>query len=237
MQRSANFLQLLNSSGKLNVNICFGNPTLRKENIGCNWCAKNRRCEFLMIRGLMGVVDQRRMNVWTGECGLKCNFFSKSLEKHYKCSLFNLSLSDKKEPKKDEFRRKDRTGLRRRGGDVGSDGDPSEQEQHTLIQQHAKVRGQVVLILLWTACRSSSEYSSSSAAVLASSTPPSMLGVPSGKESSSVLMAWKASDRRRDIWHWWGAESSTEEPLTWKKNIRVNRPEGWIKQLTVFTGV
>lgn len=59
---------------------------------------------------------------------------------------------------------------------------------------------------LWTACSSSSEYSSSRAAVFTSPNPsdsppstPSIPGAPSGRQSSSTLIAWKASDRRLAI--------------------------------------
>ena len=81
-----------------------------------------------------------------------------------------------------------------------------------------------LLLLLVTACRRSREYSSRSAAVFTSPTPPSPPstpnmpgGAPSGRQSSSALIARKASDRTTAICCWSGAESGWEEPLTWRR--------------------
>lgn len=72
-----------------------------------------------------------------------------------------------------------------------------------------------------TACRRSSEYSSRRAAILDSPNSPSMLGAPRGKQLSSALMDWKASDRMRATWLRLGEESSRQEVFTYRRQNQV----------------
>lgn len=89
----------------------------------------------------------------------------------------------------------------------------------------------LLLIFLCTACRSNREYSSRRAAVFTSPTPasfpwpPSMLGASIGRHSSSVLMAWKASDKRTAIWCWSEVELSLQEALTCNRRRQTNKTQ------------